>query len=131
ATVGGGGAGAALVAEAAAGADGSLFIAAGGGGGGGIGRIRINQAASCAQPGTYSPACSVSCSGCGSCPSAPPLGCQALDDSGRLYYRCDSALGFQNARARCQAVGLDLTDISDSAENGWLRGQLSKESWIG
>jgi hypothetical protein len=130
-TVGIGGSGAALLAEAMPGAEGSLFQGGGGGGGGGVGRIRFNQAKGCVQLAMISPSPSVSCSGCGVCPSAAPLGCQALDNAGHAYYFCDAPLAFADARARCQAAGMDLVEIGDSSENIWIHSQFSKESWIG
>ena len=59
------------------------------------------------------------------------LGCQALDRGGRVYYRCDTAATWQNAFANCQTAGAQLVKIDDSAENTWLRSQVTQETWIG
>ncbi len=72
-----------------------------------------------------------SCDGVPGCSDA--TGCDlAIAPGGSAYLLCgDAAVGFDAARAACQARGADLVVIEDADENAFLLAQGVEEAWIG
>jgi len=129
-----GGDGAATAAAVEVGSEGgatSSYGYGGGGGGGGLGRIRARGADACALPGVWSPRPVVECAACGVCPSEPSSDCQPFDHDSRMYFRCSAPLAWDEAKASCEAAGLQLVRVEDQAENDALAAGTSEDTWIG
>jgi hypothetical protein len=101
----------------------------GGGGAGGVGRIRVRGASSCGMPGIFSPAPSVACESCGSCPAQPDLSCVARELDSRLYAVCSSEVSATVARTLCQSVDLELVKIDSLTEDSALIAQIAADTW--
>jgi len=75
------------------------------------------------------------CDAAGSCGSAAdcvaPAGCDAPQvHDGHAYSRCADALGWDDAKAACEAAGYDLARIDDAEENSFIQGLVSADSWV-
>lgn len=137
---GDGGAGSALGADASPGGDGAGYglgcptigcnYGGGGGGAGGLGRIAVRGTTTCAPQGIFSPAPSVQCEACGACPAMPDLSCVARAQAPELYAICSAQTEWAIARAACQAVDLDLAQITSRAEHDFLVSQLPASTWF-
>lgn len=51
--------------------------------------------------------------------------------AGHEYWVCGAPTTFAQARANCQAAGMDLATVDDSAENQYLVGQIGSDSFVG
>jgi hypothetical protein len=65
-----------------------------------------------------------------------PVGCRNGFFSGHLYAFCDALATFAEARANCNAHGLDLAGIDSAEENDWLQvgafgTALEGRVWVG
>jgi Lectin C-type domain len=129
---GGDGAAAAVAAENGSdGGDNSSYGYGGGGAGAGLGRIAVRGADACAVPGVWSPRPIVECVDCGACPSGPSPDCQPFEHDARMYFRCSAPLDWAEARASCEASGLQLVRIEDQNENDALAAGTAEDTWIG
>jgi len=54
-----------------------------------------------------------------------------VQHDGHDYWVCTNASTFDEARAKCKAVGLDLVTIDDAAENQFLTQAAGQEAFIG
>lgn len=61
--------------------------------------------------------------------------CTCRVNDGRRYMVCGEALGWDEARARCEAQGLQLMQLEDASENVWLQDVLTELNypsvWVG
>jgi hypothetical protein len=55
----------------------------------------------------------------------PDAHCKYARYAGHGYFMCDSARGWLDARAHCRAIGAQLAEIDDAAEQTFLSGRLS------
>lgn len=60
-----------------------------------------------------------------------PADCVGESFEGHAYLFCSAGQHWQPARARCQALGLDLAVVETDAENSFLASHLTTTSWIG
>ena len=63
--------------------------------------------------------------------STPDSNCTGLEYSGNEYWLCSNYRDWTTARAKCQAVGLELVRIDDEAENEFIEDQILTDRWIG
>jgi hypothetical protein len=131
----GGGGAAVATGPATDGAAGSYSVSGngyggGGGGGGGVGRIVLRGAETCAPSGVYSPATTVLCEACGTCPRAPGISCVADEIGDERFYHCSYTLSWSIARSLCQGVGLDLATIGSQEVNDYLVSRLPVGVWF-
>jgi hypothetical protein len=60
-----------------------------------------------------------------------PANCTAEDNDGHTYFFCTDKLEWRDARAACQAAHTDLLIIEAQAENDYVKGKITADSWIG
>jgi hypothetical protein len=61
----------------------------------------------------------------------PDSHCTLGVHAGHEYWFCTDDRSWNDARARCQAVGAQLAHIDNATENGFMRGQLVLDAWVG
>lgn len=62
---------------------------------------------------------------------SPEAGCTQLNYGGHDYWVCTNSSSFDEGRAKCKAVGLDLATIDDAAENQFLAQVAGQDAFIG
>jgi hypothetical protein len=80
-------------------------------------------------------ATATTCDGAGNCGNpqacAPDTGCAVQYFQGQPYWFCGNDTSWTNARALCQAVGMDLAQIESAAENAFVTSHVFEASFIG
>ena len=66
-----------------------------------------------------------------SCPPPPANNCRSASYGGHLYWFCADASTWSASRAACQSAGMDLAAIGTSAENTFMRNNISGDHWVG
>jgi hypothetical protein len=61
----------------------------------------------------------------------PDTSCTARTFSGSEYWFCSNHRSWTTARAKCQAVGLDLIRVETATENAFVKSHISTDWWIG
>lgn len=61
----------------------------------------------------------------------PDANCIKAQRGGHDYWFCRDDRGYDDARSRCQGVGMDLATVSDSDENAFVSGRVANESYVG
>ncbi len=57
---------------------------------------------------------------CGPMAGTPDMDCTSATYDGHHYFFCENERDFDEARQRCQSVGMDLVQIGDQAEDEWI-----------
>ena len=57
--------------------------------------------------------------------------CTKAQRGGHDYWFCRDDRGYDDARTRCQGVGMDLATIADSGENTFVAGRADSQSYVG
>lgn len=61
----------------------------------------------------------------------PPADCTSGEFNGHEYRFCSAPLPFDAARAACSLLGMDLVNVDDAGENGYVLQNLTSDSYIG
>jgi len=64
-----------------------------------------------------------------SCSTIP--GCTVEFNGGHNYLFCVNSLNWSQALDRCRLFGGDLVAVGDTVENTWIKGKLTRTSWLG
>ena len=64
-------------------------------------------------------------------PQAPDTACTRSTFNGADYWSCSNLRSWDDARANCRNVGLDLVSIDDAAEATFVKGKITRDVHIG
>jgi hypothetical protein len=61
----------------------------------------------------------------------PEPGCSLFTEDGKNYWFCETSRSWQTAQNNCELAGMNLAQIIDSTENGFIREHVADDAWIG